>query len=129
MTLAGYAATDTICVINDATSCVAAAPIHVFDTITFTDTTTTTTAIGGILGLGYNTIGISDANTLFMNVLENVSLITAKKFGLLMDGSSSFIDIGVVSEARMKGANNLLTVPVIDTDQNFWLTEVKGIKF
>jgi len=34
------------------------------------------------------------------------SLLTKKIFGLLVNGNSSFIDLGVVSEARMKGANN-----------------------
>jgi len=34
------------------------------------------------------------------------ALLTKKMFGLLINGSSSFIDLGVVSEARMKGKNN-----------------------
>jgi len=79
-------------------------PIHVFTSVKFTKATETSTQIGGINGFAYGTIGETSDTVMFMNMMT--SILTKKKFGLLVNGNSSFLDLGVVSEARMKGANN-----------------------
>jgi hypothetical protein len=103
MTLKGNKATDTVCLLNAANTCKAKQAVFLFNEIVFKNTATASTTIGGINGFGFANIG-GDENNMFMNMIS--SLLTKKVFGLLVDGNSSFIDLGVVSEARMKGANN-----------------------